>query len=212
MRIEDGKLTGCWLYSSISAKAWRRWNHEYAYGGMGIWKCICQNENMVRLVNIFIGNISTPLPKKGDFCLIDDNYYRTAHNPRVRMRAVQSWSWRSLWRGGSDGLDWWWKWSEPWQALSCRVNSRGKSRGRPARRRLDDVKELTDWGCVRYGKRQRIVCYADSVSGVKPQRIDYRGDRGELTHFSLKTIVYQNGTSLLNYVGMLVFHAISHVS
>ena len=39
-----------------------------------------------------------------------------------------------------------------------------------------------------------------------------RGDRGELTHFSLKTICCQNGTSLLNYVGMLVFHAISHVS
>ena len=39
-----------------------------------------------------------------------------------------------------------------------------------------------------------------------------RGDRGELTHFSLKTIFCQNGTSLLNYVGMLVFHAISHVS
>ena len=56
------------------------------------------------------------------------------------------------------------------------------------------------------------MCYVDSVSGVKPQRIDYRGDLGELTHFSLKTIVCQNGTSLLNYVGMLVFHAISHVS
>ena len=56
------------------------------------------------------------------------------------------------------------------------------------------------------------MCYADSVSGVKPQRIDYRGDRGELTHFSLKTIVCQNGTSLLNYVGMLEFHAISHVN
>ena len=39
-----------------------------------------------------------------------------------------------------------------------------------------------------------------------------RGDRGDLTHFSLKTIVCQNGTNLLNYVGMLVFHAISHVS
>ena len=35
-----------------------------------------------------------------------------------------------------------------------------------------------------------------------------RGDRGELTHFSLKTIFCQNGTSLLNYVGMVVFHAI----
>ena len=39
-----------------------------------------------------------------------------------------------------------------------------------------------------------------------------RGDRGELTQFSLKIIFCQNGTSLLNYVGMLVFHAISHVS
>ena len=39
-----------------------------------------------------------------------------------------------------------------------------------------------------------------------------RGDRGELTHFSLKTIFCQNGTRLLNYVGMVVFYAISHVS
>ena len=38
------------------------------------------------------------------------------------------------------------------------------------------------------------------------------GDLGELTHFSLKTIFCQNGTSLLNYIGMLVFHAISHVT
>ena len=42
---------------------------------MGIWKCICQNENLVRSVNILIGNIGTPVPKKGDFCLIDN--YRT---------------------------------------------------------------------------------------------------------------------------------------
>ena len=41
---------------------------------------------------------------------------------------------------------------------------------------------------------------------------DSRGDRGELTQFSLKTMFCENGTSLLNYVGMLVFHAISHVS
>ena len=39
-----------------------------------------------------------------------------------------------------------------------------------------------------------------------------RGDRGELTQFSLKPMFCQNGTSLLNYVGMLVVHAISHVS
>ena len=45
--------------------------------------------------------------------------------------------------------------------------------------------------------------------------MECRGDRGELTHFSLKTIFCQNGTSLLNYVGingMVVFHAISRVS
>ena len=29
-----------------------------------------------------------------------------------------------------------------------------------------------------------------------------RGDRGELTHFSLKTIFCQNGTCLLNCVGI----------
>ena len=39
---------------------------------LGIRKCICQNENLVRLVNIFIGNIATPVPTKGDFCLIDN--------------------------------------------------------------------------------------------------------------------------------------------
>ena len=44
------------------------------------------------------------------------------------------------------------------------------------------------------------------------QHVHGRGDRGELTHFSLKTIFCQHCTSLLNDVGMLVFHAIAHVS
>ena len=40
---------------------------------------------------------------------------------------------------------------------------------------------------------------------VRGRRL-YRGDRGELTHFSLKSIFI---LFLLNYVGMVVFHAIS---
>ena len=36
VRIEDRKVTGCWWHSSISAKAWRRWNHEYTNGYMKV--------------------------------------------------------------------------------------------------------------------------------------------------------------------------------
>ena len=115
---------------------------------------------------------------------------------------------RSLWRGGSDGLDCGWKRSEPWQALSCMLKSRWKSRGRPARRRLDDVKELTDWRCVIYGKRQRIVCYAESVSVVKPQRIDY------CLHDSRKTTSWRRypltrNTSVISFVRH--FHKMYHL-
>ena len=36
VRIEDGNVTGCWWHSSISAKAWRRWHHEYTNGYMKV--------------------------------------------------------------------------------------------------------------------------------------------------------------------------------
>ena len=37
---------------------------------MGIRKCICQNKNLVRVVNKVIGNIATQLPKKDSFRII----------------------------------------------------------------------------------------------------------------------------------------------
>ena len=77
---------------------------------MGVRKYICQNENLVRLVKKFIGNFATPVPTKGDFCLI--NNYRTINLKR-----------RFRWFGLVV------KRSEPWQALSCRVKSRGQQDG-----------------------------------------------------------------------------------
>ena len=39
----------------------------------GIYHCICQNENLIRVVNKVIGNITTPLPKLGNFRLIKND-------------------------------------------------------------------------------------------------------------------------------------------
>ena len=72
-RIEDGKVTGCWWLYIRSAKA--SIGDEIMNVSMGIRKCICQNKNLVRVVNKVIGNIATPLPKQGSFCLI--KHYRT---------------------------------------------------------------------------------------------------------------------------------------
>ena len=66
------KVAGWWWLPSRAAKACRIWNHE---DFNGLTPANLSNEILVRIGNKVIGNITTPLPKKGNVCIFQN--YRT---------------------------------------------------------------------------------------------------------------------------------------
>ena len=54
-----------------------------------IRKSICQNKNLVIVVNKVIGNIATQLPKKGRFCI--NKHYGTICLNSIHVQSKKSW-------------------------------------------------------------------------------------------------------------------------